>query len=94
MALEEKQSQEVRPHYGTIGCVLAIAGLFAGGMIAVAVGKLVGRLQRCTPAEGLPACDYEVYLLVGMLVGALTLPGLTLWKMRRKQSPTTNSGRS
>lgn len=91
---EEEQRQELRPHYGTIGCVLAFAGLFAGGMIAVAVGKLVGKLRGCTPAEGLPACDFEVYLLVGMLLGAVTLPGLTLWRVRRKKYPTTNSGRS
>ena len=88
---EEKKSQEVRPHYGTIGCLLAFAGLFAGGMIAVALGKLVGSLKRCTPAEGLPACDYEVYLLVGMFIGALTLPGLTLWRMRRERPPTPKS---
>ncbi len=94
MVPEESPSREVRPHYGTIGCVLAFAGLFAGGMIAVGVGKLVGRLQRCAPAEGLPACDYEVYLLVGMLVGALTLPGMTLWKLRRNSNSTTNSVRS
>jgi len=94
MLPEENHSGEARPHYYTIGCVLAFAGMFAGGMIAVAVGKFVGRLQRCAPAEGLPACDFEVYLLVGMLVGAFTLPGLTLWKLRRNRNPTTNSGRS
>lgn len=90
----ERQTAEIRPRYGAIGCVLGFAGLFAGGMIAVAIGKVVGKLQRCTPTEGLPACDYEVYLLVGMIVGALTLPGATLWRMRHRVASGVNSERS
>ena len=66
-----------------IGCLTAVAGLFSGGMIAVLVAKVVGTARRCTPVEGTPACDWWVFWMVGMIVGLITLPVLTLWKLRR-----------
>ena len=83
-----------RPRYGCIAAVLAVAGFFAGGMIAVAVGKVVGRLQGCTPDPGLPACNHTTYLVVGALIGVITLPAIAIWRARRGASPTNRTNRS
>ena len=69
-----------------VGCVTTVAGFFSGAMIAVLVGKIVGMAQRCVPAEGLPACNWWVYAAIGGIVGAATLPVLTLRRLRQDRS--------
>ncbi len=64
-----------------IGCWFAIVGFFAGGMIGVAVAKVVGQLRRCPPPEGFPACDWGTYLLVGGFAGGVLLPGAIVWRL-------------
>ncbi|MCU0633530.1 MAG: hypothetical protein MUE41_01550 [Gemmatimonadaceae bacterium] len=66
-----------------IGCFTTVIGGVSGGMIGVLIGKAVGMANRCVPIEGLPACDWHVYAGWGILTGALTLPVLTLWRLRR-----------
>ena len=66
-----------------VGCVTAIAGFFSGGMIGVFIAKIVGSIRGCNPGPELPACDWHVYALVGMLIGILTLPVLALNRLRR-----------
>jgi hypothetical protein len=83
-----------RPRYGCIAAVLAVAGFFAGGMIAVAVAKVVGRLQGCTPDSGLPACNHTTYLLVGALFGLITLPAIAIWRARRGARDPNRTNRS
>ena len=53
-------------------------------MIGVLVGKVVGNARGCVPAEGLPACDWYIFAAVGMILGATTLPGLVLYRLRRR----------
>ena len=65
----------------------AIVGYFAGGMMGVAIAKLVGSLQRCTPVEGFPACDFEIYLHVGGLIGFVTLPAVIIWRLGQRSAP-------
>ena len=65
-----------------VGCVTTVAGFFSGGMIGVLLGKIVGVAQRCVPPEGLPACNWWVYAGIGGIVGAVTLPVLTLRRLR------------
>jgi hypothetical protein len=60
-------------------------------MIAVLVAKFVGSLRNCAPAPDLPACDWHVYAGVGMLIGAVTLPVLTLTRLRRSERAARNS---
>ena len=70
----------------TVGCLLAVTamgGFFGGGMIAVFVGKVVGSVRGCRPAEGLPACDWHVYMLVGAGLGLVLLPTVTFVRLRR-----------
>jgi hypothetical protein len=66
-----------------VGCVTAVVGFFSGGMIAVFVGKFVGSMQGCQPAEGLPACNWWVYAGVGALIGVISLPFIALRRVNR-----------
>ncbi len=83
-----------RPRYGCIAFVFAFAGFFGGGMIAAAIAKVVGRLQRCTPPEGFPACDLWSYVLVGALIGVVTLPTVTIWRASRSGPAPNRKKRS
>jgi hypothetical protein len=60
---------------------LAIVGYFSGGMLGVAVAKMVGGFNGCVPVEGFPACNFEPYLRGGTLVGVLLLPGFLIWRL-------------
>jgi hypothetical protein len=66
-----------------VGCVTTVAGFFSGAMIGALVAKMVGSMQGCRPAEGLPACNWWVYAGIGALIGALTLPVLALRRLAR-----------
>jgi hypothetical protein len=84
MDLELSRGELIARNVG-VGCVTIFAGFFSGGMIAVMVAKLVGSVQGCKPAEGLPACNWWVYAGVGAVVGALTLPVLALKRLNRSR---------
>ena len=77
--------------YGCVGCLTLVAGTFSGGMIGVLIAKIVGSARNCEPATGLPACDWHVYAGVGMLIGAVTLPVLTLMRLRSSDSKAGDS---
>ena len=72
---------------------LAVVGYFSGGMIGVAVAKVVGGFSRCTPPEGFPACNFEPYLQVGSLVGVLLLPGFMVWRLWQSAADNRHSQR-
>ena len=69
-----------------VGCITVIAGFFSGGMIGVFVGKIVGSMRGCNPGPELPACDWQVYAGIGMLIGVVTLPILVLNRLMRGSS--------
>lgn len=77
--------------YGCVGCLTIVAGLFSGGMIGVLVAKIVGSARNCEPLPELPACDWHVYAGVGMLIGAVTLPVVALWRLRKGDAAARNS---
>ncbi len=84
----QDSQEETRPRVGAMigaGCFSAIAGFFGGGMIAVFVAKLVGSLQGCEPTEGLPACNWGSYALVGMIVGGILLPVVSIMRLRGRR---------
>jgi MFS family permease len=72
--------------FGCVGCLTTVAGFFSGGMIAVFVAKVVGSVEGCKPAEGLPACNWWVYAGIGAVLGAFSLPILALWRLKQTRS--------
>lgn len=78
--LPPQESRVVR--YGCVGCLTFVAGFFSGGMIGVFIAKFVGSVRNCAPPPEIPACDWQVYAGVGMLIGAVTLPVLALMRLR------------
>ena len=69
-----------------VGCFTAFIGAPSGAMIGVLVGKFVGTVRKCVPIEGLPACDWWTFALIGGIVGVVSLPALVLWRLRRGKS--------
>lgn len=72
--------------YIGVGCFTALGGFFGGGMIAVLIGKIVGSVRGCQPPEGLPACDWGSYALVGMVIGVVGLPLVSIMRLRGRRS--------
>lgn len=70
-----------------VGCFTTFIGAPSGAMVGVLVAKFVGTVTKCVPLEGLPACDWWTYALVGGIVGAVSLPTLVLWRLRRGKKP-------
>jgi hypothetical protein len=78
-----------RPSLGSLvgaGCFSAIAGFFGGGMIAVLVAKFVGSFRGCKPPEGIPACNWGSYALVGMIAGVVILPLVSIIRLTSRRS--------
>ena len=75
--------ESMAPRYLGVGCLMFVAGFFSGGMIGVLAGKIVGMASKCVPAAGLPACDWHLFALGGGVLGAISLPTLTLRRLRR-----------
>lgn len=69
-----------------VGCFTFFIGGASGAMTAVFVGKAIGYFQRCEPVQGLPACSWHIYAGWGAVIGALSLPTLALWRLRRADS--------
>ncbi len=67
-----------------LGCFTFFIGAFSGGMIAVALGMAIEGLRRSPRCEGLPVCNWYVYVVIGALVGAVSLPVLVLNRLRRR----------
>lgn len=68
-----------------VGCFSAIAGLFGGGMIAVMIAKIVGSARGCQPPADLPACDWASYAFVGMVVGMIGLPLVSVMRLKSRR---------
>lgn len=71
--------------YLGVGCVTMVGGFFSGGMIAVLIAKVAGWARACEPPQGLPACDWHVFMLTGALIGMVTLPAGVIWKLRGRR---------
>lgn len=66
-----------------VGCFTTVIGAVSGAMVGVGIGKLIGFFTRCTPMAGLPACEWWVFAAYGGAIGAVSLPILALWRLRR-----------
>jgi hypothetical protein len=80
--------------YLGVGCVTLFAGLAGGGMIAVLIAKIVGVATRCPsdPETGAP-CDWFTYAVYGALIGAIVVPTVSIWFLRRSRKRARNSER-
>jgi hypothetical protein len=67
----------------TIGCFMAFIGFFSGGMIGVLVSKGVAFFTKAPRCDGIPTCDWYLYMFIGGTLGALTLPWLVVSAMRQ-----------
>ena len=70
-----------------IGCFMAWIGAFSGGMVGVLVSKGVAFLTKAPRCEGIPTCDWHIYMLGGAAVGAISLPWLVVSALRRAPAP-------
>jgi hypothetical protein len=79
-------SEGIWPYLG-VGCLTAISGAMAFGMIAVLVAKLVGWARGCTPdAETGAPCGWATFWLRGAVLGLLLVPTVVIWRMRRARA--------
>jgi hypothetical protein len=78
------------PYIG-VGCLTLVVGLFGGGMIAMLIGKIVDGVSGCKPADGTPVCDWWKYFYTGALVGAVLLPSVAVYRMRRGRKNDSNT---
>jgi hypothetical protein len=67
-----------------LGCFTFVIGFFSGGMVAVLLGRMIEMLRRSPSCEGLPVCNWYVYVGIGGVIGALSLPVLVLSRLRRR----------
>lgn len=77
-----------------VGCFTFFIGGASGAMSGVFLGKAVGFFSRCEPQPGLPACDWWVFAIWGAVVGAVSLPILALWRLRRSDRVTDQAAGS
>lgn len=73
-----------------VGCFTAFVGLWSGAMVAVLVGKMVEGARRAPTCEGLPTCNWYVYAMAGAAIGAVSLPALVFWRLRRGKAAQSN----
>ncbi len=66
-----------------VGCFTFFIGGVSGGMTGVLIGKLVSFFTRAPACEGVPLCNWYVFAGYGALIGAVTLPVLAIWRLRR-----------
>ena len=70
----------------------AIAGLVAGGMIAVLIAKIVGSIQGCkADADTGAPCDWTTYWTWGARIGLVLLPTVVILRMRKARAASRNS---
>ena len=81
------------PRRGCIGCMTAVVGLFSGAMIAVFVSLVVQKVTNGPRCAELPSCNWHQYAAVGAVLGVITLPILTFWRLRRSNAGAGSSNR-
>ncbi|MEK6612542.1 MAG: hypothetical protein AABZ29_07150 [Gemmatimonadota bacterium] len=72
-----------------IGCFMAPIGFFSGGMIAAFASKLLAYVTRAKACEGVPACNWLEFTVVGGAIGMITLPAFVMWALRSPKRPNT-----
>ena len=76
-----------------VGCFTAFVGFWSGGMIGVFVNWAWAFLSRAPKCPGIPTCDWGYWATRGALIGLVTLPAISLWRLRRRDAATNQSNR-
>jgi hypothetical protein len=79
-------SEGVWPYLG-VGCLTAVSGAMAFGVIAVLIAKAVGWASNCAadPDTGAP-CNWLTFWLRGAVLGIVVVPTLVIWRMRKARA--------
>jgi hypothetical protein len=80
-AAQDRQDRRYR-NIG-VGCFTMVAGGMGGGMIAVLLSKVWTQARNLPQCEGIPTCDWAQWAGVGLLVGMVSLPVVSLWRLNR-----------
>ncbi len=84
-------SDGVWPYLG-VGCLTAVSGMMAFGVIAVLLAKVVGWSTGCAAdAETGAPCNWLTYWLRGAILGTILVPTIVIWRMRKTRSAQSNS---
>lgn len=84
-------SEGVWPYLG-VGCLTAVSGMMAFGVLAVLLAKVVGSVTGCAAdAETGAPCDWLTYWLRGAILGTILVPTIVIWRMRKTRSVQSNS---
>lgn len=75
-----------------IGCVMVPLGFFSGGMIGTLIAKVIAYVTRAPACDGIPTCDWHLYMLTGGALGALSLPVLVMRALRTPKAPEPDRG--
>ena len=76
------------PPRAAIGCIMVPLGAISMAMVGVLISKIVAWATKSTCSiPDIPTCDWYVYAGWGALFGAVTLPLLVTWRMRRPAAP-------
>ena len=71
-----------------IGCFMAWIGFLSFGMIGALVSRFMAFVTRATTCPDVPACNWHVYVGVGGLIGAISLPWLVVGAMGKPKKTT------
>ena len=90
-AASGQTGEGVWPYLG-VGCLTAVVGLVAGGMVAVFIAKIVGGITGCSAniETGAP-CDWSTYWTWGARLGLVLVPTIVLRRMRKARTASRNS---
>jgi hypothetical protein len=79
-------SEGIWPYLG-VGCLTAVSGAVACGMIAVLIAKVVGWATKCAPdAETGAPCGWATFWVRGAVIGLVLVPTVVIWRMRRARA--------
>jgi len=84
-------SEGVWPYLG-VGCLTAVSGMMAFGVLAVLLAKVVGWSSGCAPdAETGAPCNWLTYWLRGAVIGIIVVPTFVIWRIRKARTAHRNS---
>jgi len=71
-----------------IGCFMTWIGFLSFGMVGALTSRFMTFVTRARSCPDVPACNWHVYVGVGGLIGAITLPWLVVRAMSKPKKTT------